>query len=944
MPFGVELEQITMDRTLMAKLYEVTSDDDAKAPEDVLKAIVKGTVKASVKDAALQDMAQWLGKRLATDHCGAKIKVLRLIMMIISNPKGGRFAAAVNSEALDVIRTTASFSCPPDPVHGDKPAEFVRASAAKCLDLLGAGRAASSPGTKPSKARPGLQVSTDGGSSSPVPSPGASPGRTSSGSSSRSPVSVRGAPAVSPSAVSKDFAQAIQIDLDGRDAMKLPLGGAMEEELETRQKKLYLYDVKPEDKVVDFEFTVVSPGDLPIGIFFTRKGGDVSYPLEGWAMSKYDLKDGTKRGCCEIAHEGSIALVLDNSSSRMKAKTVKFAVQSRATTEQYEVDKKLADMKAAQERRAAAAREEKLGLQTAGSGGASAAGGPPKPRAPKPSKPKPPTKPKPVSSAAAAAAAYEAAEAEAEAAALFRGSGAEDLPSPGSPGSAGIKRGGKKKRPARPSAKTPSPASAAAGDGAAMTLDFIADAEAARKEQAVQAAAMRKSKQDAAVKAKKEVQKEEMKRKAAAKAKARESAKAQAEEKAKKVAAEAERDRKEEVRFQKQKQAQEQARKAREEMEAEAQAALERARAAAEERRQAQAKAREEVEREKEAKKAARLLAAETTRKEAAEKKAEEKAAREELRKKREAEEAMKIEMYDPSGKVMRRLGRYTVQEENGYVRGWTCDVCLQIKAGTFYFALETVQGEEDSFRACARCLVDGDVIDATDDLEFGAVGGPIGEIRAADAACSSDDEAEADAERQEAAGGEAAVAAAKLQAKNRAIWAGEAVDCTEVGAMSMTATLAEAAAEKHSAKDDSLMTVYIRPGQWVGGSIGDGGKWVQDERFAVRVPRTATWSELVTAVAASDEARDYSVTGGELDGAAEVPLDGAHPELAAINFFTGKTKKRIVSEAEYANFPVPFPGQKAEVARYGVLTRSQVIAGNAAMGYVRAVALCIHT
>lgn len=77
-------------------------------------------------------------------------------------------------------------------------------------------------------------------------------------------------------------------------------------------------------------------------------------------------------------------------------------------------------------------------------------------------------------------------------------------------------------------------------------------------------------------------------------------------------------------------------------------------------------------------------------------------------------------------------------------------------------------------------------------------------------------------------------------------------------------------------------------------------------------------------------------MTGGELDGAAEVPLDGAHPELAAVNFFTGKTKKRIVSATEYANFPVPFPGQKAtDVARYGVLTRSQVIAGDALMGEV---------
>eukprot|EP01043_Picozoa_sp_COSAG02_P024366 COSAG02_NODE_1329_length_13218_cov_16.986432_2_plen_909_part_00 len=908
-----------MDRAMMAKLYEVTSDDDSKAPEDVLKAIVKGTVKSNVKDAALQDMAQWLSKRLATDHCGAKIKVLRLTMMIISNPKGGRFADAVSSEALDVIRATASFSCPPDPVHGDKPAEFVRASAAKCLDLLRAGSTAapSSPDPKNRKAGSSgdLQVSTDGLSSPSGQSP--RPSRGSGGS--RSPTSAT--PDVVPSPISKDFAQAIQIDLHGREVMKLPLGGAMEEELETRQKKLYVYDVKPEDEVVDFEFTVVAPGDLPIGVFFTRKGGDVSYPLEGWAMSKYDMKDGTRRGCCEIASEGSIALVLDNSSSRLKTKTVKFAVQSRATTKQYEMDKKLAEMKAAQDRRAAAAREAKLGVKSSssGAGGAARQGGPPKPRTPKP------TKPKPVSSAAAAAAAYEAAEAEAEAAALFRGSVTGDLPSPGSPGSGGIKRRAKKKRPVKAADAARPPA--AVDSNAPMDLDFIADAEAARKQQADIAASKRKAKQDAALKAKKELQKEDMKRKAAAKARARQSAKAQAEENAKRKAAEEERDRKEELRFQKQKEAQEQGRKAREEMEAEAQAALERARAAAEERRQAQAKAREEVVREKEARKAARFQAAEEARNQAAAKKAEEKAAKEELRKQREAEEAMKIEMYDQSGQVLRRLGRYTVQEENGYVRGWVCDICLQIKAGTFFFATSTVQGEEDPFRACARCLIDGDVIDLTDDLVFGLPGASIGDIKAADAG-SSDDEAETGGADEGAR-----AAAAKLLAKNRAIWAGEAVDGAELDAMSISATLSEVKMEKDAAKDDSLMTVYIRPGQWLGGSIGDGGKWVQDDRFSVRVPRTATWSELVTAVAASDQARDYSVTGGELDGAAEVPLDGAHPDLAAVNFFTGKTKKRIVSASEYANFPVPFPGQKAEVAKYGVLTRSQVIPGDAAMG-----------
>ena len=222
-----------MDRALMARLYEVTADDDTKAPEDVLKVIVKATVKASVKELQLVDMAQWLGKRLATDHCGAKIKVLRLIMMIISNPKGGKFADAINSEAIDVIRDTASFSCPPDPVHGDKPAEFVRVSATKCIDLLGVGMgAAPAPAKSPppgSPVRPAAalqkQLSADiGGERSLSPgmpspsrgSPGPSPGRGSGAASSPA------RPKVEASAVSKEFSQAIQIDMSGRDAMKLP--------------------------------------------------------------------------------------------------------------------------------------------------------------------------------------------------------------------------------------------------------------------------------------------------------------------------------------------------------------------------------------------------------------------------------------------------------------------------------------------------------------------------------------------------------------------------------------------------------------------------------------------------------------------------------------------------------------------------------------------------
>ena len=406
-------------------------------------------------------------------------------------------------------------------------------------------------------------------------------------------------------------------------------------------------------------------------------------------------------------------------------------------------------------------------------------------------------------------------------------------------------------------------------------MDFMADAEAAAREQAAQAAATRKAKQAEKEQAKKDRQKEEAKQRAAAKAQARQAAKARAAEDQQRQAKEAERDRKEEIKFQKQREAAAQARQAREEMEAAEAAALEKARAAAEERRQAQAQARENVERQKAEAKAERLRVAEAARREAAEKKEAEAAARAALKKKRDEEEAMKIEMYDTDGRVLRRLGRYTVQEENGYLRKWACDVCLQLKAGTFYWD----STEEDPFRACARCLVDGDVIDLTDDLEFGAVGAAVGDVKAADAEDSDEEPRDPAAMPPDVA---------RKVAAARAVFAAEKTDPAELAKTSMSAVRAEEHERAEGPADtETLMTVYIRPGRWEGGGIGDGGKWVQDERFAVKVPRSATWAELVTAVAASDEAAAYTVTGGELDGAAEVPLDAAHPELAAINFFT---------------------------------------------------------
>ena len=82
--------------------------------------------------------------------------------------------------------------------------------------------------------------------------------------------------------------------------------------------------------------------------------------------------------------------------------------------------------------------------------------------------------------------------------------------------------------------------------------------------------------------------------------------------------------------------------------------------------------------------------------------------------------------------------------------------------------------------------------------------------------------------------------------------------------------------------------------------------------------------------------------------------MDDGHPELSAVNFFTGKMMKRIVTGSEYENFPIPFPATQKGVPPqttasgsgsgqgssstgdelvYGVLARGQVLNGDQPMG-----------
>ena len=278
-----------MDAGLEEKLLLVTENDNERADEAVLKEIIKIVLKA--KEPALNEISRWLAHRLADEQCGpgAKIKVLRLIMATIGNPKAKKFVLALLDVAMPTIEATKAFTCPPDPTHGEKPAELVRTLATKCCDSLRAqaGDVARPAGTTPS----------------PLPAQGQRAAPSSPSPSSPTPASPPPpAPPTGPAAkVLKDFNSAIQIDVgSGGGCMELTLGASMQEEVERNQRKLYTYKVEPRDGVIDFGFTVKA-NDMHIGLYFTATGADLSYPLEGWAPRRYDTKDGTKRGSFECA-------------------------------------------------------------------------------------------------------------------------------------------------------------------------------------------------------------------------------------------------------------------------------------------------------------------------------------------------------------------------------------------------------------------------------------------------------------------------------------------------------------------------------------------------------------------------------------------------------------------------------------------------------------------
>ena len=99
-----------MDRDLSAKLWQATSDDDSKCPDDVMKDVVKLACKGT-KDAALQDLTTWLQRTLDGGNYKVKMKVLRVIMMVVIDRKSSKFKAALAEHGvLPSIEALAAFA------------------------------------------------------------------------------------------------------------------------------------------------------------------------------------------------------------------------------------------------------------------------------------------------------------------------------------------------------------------------------------------------------------------------------------------------------------------------------------------------------------------------------------------------------------------------------------------------------------------------------------------------------------------------------------------------------------------------------------------------------------------------------------------------------------------------------------------------------------------
>ena len=434
----------------LSKLFEATTDDDGKVPDTVSKPICKAAIKA--KEPALQDMGKWLVDRLRNNESSkVKIKVIRVVMQMIASPKASRFGEIFKELGLDEISLTTEYTCDPDPVHGDKPQEFVRSLAVKCLMALQAfeGPAAAGGGgggggmmerAKAAKesarakveaaageAKAKVQEAADAaGAAAQSAVNTAQHAIETAGDGTPSPLkpwSPAGAPngpthvmvrwAMPPADLDEDgqlgfdveyrrnlkwnpvectveesetagraqwttsvdnlepdkkYSVRVRVraeetlgpwsepsepiataalepvagggaDQDGEDGpdgpetplsksstkrAQLDLGSSIEPTVESRSKLMYEIQLEPSDYEVEWCITLAAL-DLAIGVTFTVEGARPRV-VDGWELTKQEA--GTMTGSYTATAAGVLTIELDNSYSRMRAKTAQLAVKS----------------------------------------------------------------------------------------------------------------------------------------------------------------------------------------------------------------------------------------------------------------------------------------------------------------------------------------------------------------------------------------------------------------------------------------------------------------------------------------------------------------------------------------------------------------------------------------------------------------------------------------
>ena len=121
---------MSLDTQYRQLVTDITSDNEKPVPKEALETLSQ--VASGDANGAKRELSALLAKRLEQPSISVKLKALRVIM-VLGTKGDGAFAAHLQSNAAEVMRSHTEFDCPVDPVHGEKPKLMIRAAAVKCL-------------------------------------------------------------------------------------------------------------------------------------------------------------------------------------------------------------------------------------------------------------------------------------------------------------------------------------------------------------------------------------------------------------------------------------------------------------------------------------------------------------------------------------------------------------------------------------------------------------------------------------------------------------------------------------------------------------------------------------------------------------------------------------------------------------------------------------------